>query len=610
MASSSSARSNKEAAQKKKLQKFLREMVNFGTLRGFKHFSCYVRGKEELLITVNNKLPGSSNSSLFITSSAPSPVYKKPLCPTDSFSSSNLPYDKNSLVLSNNAQVGLSEKKDQEIGLPPASPSEDERKPEADVTLFLIAGYARYCCPYVWVRSNHERLFKLSGDQDDDKDSPLRLKSTARWKDEDVRVMEIVGEIVKLCTFPAPRNPFEVDLDYFRFLSQPDQLLASAAMVTWLQKILLHTPDSKAYIAKVFEEQQLISKLHFNSFREVTLAGKLPIFQQHQRKRSQQQPSQGKAVFPGTPQQITAPPMSQVRAPQVTTALPVCRENSLPPSMVKPQVQKLPLSRQPAVDPSFMSGSAAPPLTASTPTLNSPLLRMPTTPLLLVTPPNKPIPGPTLPTTVVQNVSSDGAPQSAQVSRPFGPRTTMSATAQHLPLGFPPNHAMSRPVQTTSIRPQSVPFTSSNAQVTLSSQEYNQFSAPPTHPSKHTTFSQQTPALYSPQQNPQMSHMTRHPQSSNMTAPTQQRPQSSNMAAPTQQHLQSHNMAPPAQARPQPWGQTAMQPSQAQVQRPFYQPAPTAQPSVPSNPVGVVYGSGPRGAFPGGFDRMPAPSML
>ena len=55
-----------------------------------------------------------------------------------------------------------------------------------DSTLFLLAGYARYNCPYVWVRSNHERLVKMTGtDMEDknDKDNPLRLKSTVRWKD-------------------------------------------------------------------------------------------------------------------------------------------------------------------------------------------------------------------------------------------------------------------------------------------------------------------------------------------------------------------------------------------------------------------------------------------
>ena len=53
----------------------------------------------------------------------------------------------------------------------------------SNTTLFLVAGYSRYSCPYVWVRSNHRRLMKMSGAGDGEKDNPLRLKSTLRWKD-------------------------------------------------------------------------------------------------------------------------------------------------------------------------------------------------------------------------------------------------------------------------------------------------------------------------------------------------------------------------------------------------------------------------------------------
>ena len=55
---------------------------------------------------------------------------------------------------------------------------QDERS-----TLFLIAGYGRYNCPYVWVRSNHDRLVKLTGTSSREKDCPLKLKTTLKWKD-------------------------------------------------------------------------------------------------------------------------------------------------------------------------------------------------------------------------------------------------------------------------------------------------------------------------------------------------------------------------------------------------------------------------------------------
>lgn len=41
-----------------------------------------------------------------------------------------------------------------DVGLPPASPSELEAEEEDgdEYTTFLVAAYAKYCCPYVWVR--------------------------------------------------------------------------------------------------------------------------------------------------------------------------------------------------------------------------------------------------------------------------------------------------------------------------------------------------------------------------------------------------------------------------------------------------------------------------
>ncbi|KAH9488579.1 hypothetical protein Btru_064255, partial [Bulinus truncatus] len=275
-----------ENALKKKLQKFLWELANFGTVRGFKHFTCYLRGKEELIVSVKNKIKGSSPS--LIHSTLPPPAFKKPLCATDSFNSFNLPYDKGSLVHSLQSQTLLRGRQDREEDLLPASPSEEETLLEADVTLFLIAGYARYACPYVWVRSNHDRLFKLSGDKDDDRDSPLKLKSTARWKDEDVKIFDIVAEIVKLCTYPAPRNPFEIDFDYFNFLKPADQLLASGAMTCLLQKIVIQTSENKVYIAKVVEELKLVSRIHFKSLREITQDGKITVLNQKKKEQERQ----------------------------------------------------------------------------------------------------------------------------------------------------------------------------------------------------------------------------------------------------------------------------------------------------------------------------------
>lgn len=237
-----------------------------------------------MVLAINNSLQSGEFSA--------SASRRQSICPSDSLTSSQLPYDKGSLVLSHNTQLGLSGRREMGIGLPPASPADEELDIDNETTLVLVAGYARYSCPYVWVRSNHERLFKLSGEQDNDKDSPLRLKSTAKWKDGDVHASDIVSELVRLCTYPSPRNPFEVDLEYFQSLPQPEQLLATAAMVSLLQKIVVHTPDSKAYAGKVSEDLVHVTRLHFQSLRELTEAQSLPVLKRPQGQPQQQQQQQ------------------------------------------------------------------------------------------------------------------------------------------------------------------------------------------------------------------------------------------------------------------------------------------------------------------------------
>ena len=69
------------------------------------------------------------------------------------------------------------------------------------------------------------------------------------WSTE-VHIWDIIGEVVKLCMYPAPRNPFAVDMDYFLSLSTHQQVLATAAMMVCLQKIVLHTSDDRRYAGK------------------------------------------------------------------------------------------------------------------------------------------------------------------------------------------------------------------------------------------------------------------------------------------------------------------------------------------------------------------------
>lgn len=57
--------------------------------------------------------------------------------------------------------------------------------------MFLIAGYARYNCPYVWIRTNHERLVQFASPSKTEKDFPLQLKSTLSWKEKGIFTCQV-----------------------------------------------------------------------------------------------------------------------------------------------------------------------------------------------------------------------------------------------------------------------------------------------------------------------------------------------------------------------------------------------------------------------------------
>ena len=46
---------SQEALLKKKLQVFLTEMLKMGTVKGFKYFAMYMRGREEMVLSVVNQ---------------------------------------------------------------------------------------------------------------------------------------------------------------------------------------------------------------------------------------------------------------------------------------------------------------------------------------------------------------------------------------------------------------------------------------------------------------------------------------------------------------------------------------------------------------------------
>lgn len=206
-------------ADKSQMDTFYKECLRFGCLEGFKHFSLYLRGREELVVTVHHE--GVSET----------------------------PVDSRNITFGKTTQH-----------VPPASPavvgSSHQDNPEH--TLFLVGAYARYNWPYVWVRSNLGKF----GQGTADKDLPLDLRTTTHWKDKGYKVWDIIEELVTMNIIPTPHNPFEVNLDALSALSPMERTLRSGALANFLKDLLMRE-SSGSYAGAVQADLLRVLELHF-----------------------------------------------------------------------------------------------------------------------------------------------------------------------------------------------------------------------------------------------------------------------------------------------------------------------------------------------------------
>ncbi|CAI8051197.1 hypothetical protein GBAR_LOCUS28040, partial [Geodia barretti] len=121
-------------AEKKRLNHFLNDMLKLSCVKGFQHFATHMRGREEMICSIVNE------PSMPIIQSATN-------SPAASFGHHQ---KREAFPMSQKQQRRLSGYGFINVGLPPASPSENEDVDESQ-TMFLIAGYSRYNRPYVWV---------------------------------------------------------------------------------------------------------------------------------------------------------------------------------------------------------------------------------------------------------------------------------------------------------------------------------------------------------------------------------------------------------------------------------------------------------------------------
>uniref|UniRef100_A0A3B5ADF9 Si:dkey-19b23.7 n=1 Tax=Stegastes partitus TaxID=144197 RepID=A0A3B5ADF9_9TELE len=229
---------------KRKLQHFLSDLALLGSLQGFKYFQPWLRGKEELLLTVVNEDLVSFCRQNKINTSACTVTLVTSFC--------------------------IHREPSSEEHLLPASPSEREiAVPEVNCTLFLLAGYVKYGRPYAWIRSNHERLVNIGGTDSMVKDTPMKLKSIADWQTRGIRVWDVVSELVCLCTVPSPSNPFALDMRYIKSLPVPDRFLVTGALLNFLEMYVIYGNRDELHYDKVAEEVKPLRRLHVQSLLEL-----------------------------------------------------------------------------------------------------------------------------------------------------------------------------------------------------------------------------------------------------------------------------------------------------------------------------------------------------
>ena len=216
------------------MELFAKDCLRLGCLKGFVHFNFYLRGREELLVVVHSVGAAAAGG------------------PGTQEGGGGLRSDQQGAPVSN-GQGGISflsshvspSKTFDEGGVPPASPASNEMSSEdnPDDVVFLVGGYARYKCPYVWLRSPHPAFQgKVS---ENAKDLPLQLKTTDSWKKARIRVWDIIAELCQRCIEPPPENPFEVDWSVYERMTRLERTVGLGALCSFMRDVVLaETPYS------------------------------------------------------------------------------------------------------------------------------------------------------------------------------------------------------------------------------------------------------------------------------------------------------------------------------------------------------------------------------
>lgn len=146
---------------------------------------------------------------------------------------------------------------------------------------FLLAAYARYHSPYVWLRSENQVLLKMT--RTVNPDNPLNLQSVQNWKNGTIHVWDVIQELVQYCHNTTDVNPFDVNLNHFYSLkNKAEQYLSTAAMINCLQKILLVSQPNVHVTKSISKDIYKLTKVHFQGLETLVQTKSIPILKQYE----------------------------------------------------------------------------------------------------------------------------------------------------------------------------------------------------------------------------------------------------------------------------------------------------------------------------------------
>ncbi|KAL1916299.1 uncharacterized protein VTP21DRAFT_5916 [Calcarisporiella thermophila] len=233
------------------------DCLTLGCLRGFKHFEVFLRGREELILRVNKTERSTNRLSIYM-------MQKRVYSGLTSLGIARARLDgaiseKTRKMIQNS--IG-------EDTVVPVSPLDQDLKNDTTKTNFLIAAYARYRRPYVWLRSNQDqqRLHSSTSSIDTEEDCPLELDTVINWKTKDIKLWDIVAELLKLTLSPPPINPFTVDHTFFDNLPLEEAVVATGSMINFLSTLYL---QQYSFSDKIFDDLRLLHARHYTLLDEL-----------------------------------------------------------------------------------------------------------------------------------------------------------------------------------------------------------------------------------------------------------------------------------------------------------------------------------------------------